>query len=157
MNRRGFLKFAAGGTVGLVASPIIWNTLYDAVYWTQNWGWIPRLKKGANEYLPTISKLCPSGTGIRVRLVGGRPVRALGNPDNPMSQGALTALAAAETQLQVSPARLKSPLKRSPDGAYVFRGKKPKRCSRPKLSKPKGPRPVFRATPPAASTRCSPA
>ena len=103
MNRRGFLKFAAGGTVGLVASPIIWNTLYDAVYWTQNWGWIPRLKKGANEYLPTISKLCPSGTGIRVRLVGGRPVRALGNPDNPMSQGALTALAAAETQLQVSP------------------------------------------------------
>ena len=38
MNRRGFLKFAAGGTVGLVASPIIWNTLYDAVYWTQNWG-----------------------------------------------------------------------------------------------------------------------
>lgn len=119
MNRRGFLKFAAGGTVGLVASPIIWNTLYDAVYWTQNWSWIPRLKRGANEYLPTISKLCPSGTGIRVRLVGGRPVRALGNPDNPLSRGALTALAAAETQLQVSQARLKSPLKRSPDGAYV--------------------------------------
>lgn len=119
MNRRGFLKFAAGGTVGLVASPVIWNTLYDAVYWTQNWGWIPRLKKGASEYLPTISKLCPSGTGIRVRLVGGRPVRALGNPGNSMSQGALTALAAAETQLQVSPARLKTPLKRSPDGAYV--------------------------------------
>lgn len=119
MNRRGFLKFAAGGTVGLVASPIIWNTLYDAVYWTQSWGWIPRLKKGDNEYIPTISKLCPSGTGIRIRLVGGRPVRALGNPDNPMSLGALTALAAAETQLQVSPARLKEPLKRSPDGAYV--------------------------------------
>lgn len=119
MNRRGFLKFAAGGTVGLVASPIIWNTLYDAVYWTQNWGWIPRLKKGDNEYLPTISKLCPSGTGIRVRLVGGRPVRALGNPGNAMSKGALTALAAAETQLQVSPARLKTPLRRSPDGAYV--------------------------------------
>ena len=43
MDRRGFLKFAAGGTVGLVASPFIWNTLYDAVYWTQNWGWIPRI------------------------------------------------------------------------------------------------------------------
>ena len=51
--------------------------------------------------------------------MGGRPVRALGNPATPMSQGALTALVAAETQLQVSPARLKSPLKRSPDGAYV--------------------------------------
>ena len=74
MDRRGFLKFAAGGTVGLVASPIIWNTLYDAVYWTQNWGWIPRLKKGESQYVPTVSKLCPSGTGFLVRTVGGVPV-----------------------------------------------------------------------------------
>lgn len=60
MNRRGFLKFAAGGTVGLVASPIIWNTLYDAVYWSQNWGWIPRVPRGDSTYMRTISKLCPS-------------------------------------------------------------------------------------------------
>lgn len=119
LDRRGFLKFGAGVTTGLVASPIIWNTLYDAVYWTQSWSWIPRLKYGENTYVPTVSKLCPSGTGIRVRLVEGRPVRALGNPDNPLSQGGLTALAAAETQLLVSPARLKKPLKRSSDGAYV--------------------------------------
>ncbi len=119
MNRRGFLKFAAGGTVGLAASPIIWNTLYDAVYWTQNWGWIPRLQQGEEVVIPAVSKLCPSGTGLRVRVVDGRPVRALGNPDNAMSQGALTALAAAETQLMVSPSRLKTPLRRSADGAYV--------------------------------------
>ncbi len=119
MNRRGFLKFAAGGTVGLVASPIIWNTLYDAVYWTQNWGWIPRIPRGDSTYIPTISKLCPSGTGIRVRLVDGQPVRALSDPDNPLSRGALTALAAVETQLMVSPARLKEPLRRTPDGALV--------------------------------------
>ena len=119
MNRRGFLKFAAGGTVGLVASPIIWNTLYDAVYWSQNWGWIPRIPRGDSTYLPTISKLCPSGTGIRVRLVDGQPVRALSDPDNPLSRGALTALAAAETQLMVSPARLKEPLRRSPDGSLI--------------------------------------
>lgn len=119
MDRRGFLKFAAGGTVGLVASPIIWNTLYDAVYWTQNWGWIPRLKKGASEYLPTVSKLCPSGTGFLVRTVAGTPVRTLSDRNNPVSHGSMTALAAAEAELRVSPARLKKPLRRSPDGAYV--------------------------------------
>jgi len=118
MDRRGFLKFAAGGTVGLVASPIIWNTLYDAVYWTQNWGWIPRLKRGASEYLPTVSKLCPSGTGFIVRTVAGTPVRTLADPNNPITQGAVTALATAEAELRVSQARLKEPLLRSSDGAY---------------------------------------
>ena len=102
-----------------MASPIIWNTLYDAVYWTQNWGWIPRIPRGDSTYIPTISKLCPSGTGIRVRLVDGQPVRALSDPGNPLSRGALTALAAVETQLMVSPARLKDPLRRTPDGALV--------------------------------------
>ena len=119
MDRRGFLKFAAGGTVGLVASPIIWNTLYDAVYWTQNWGWVPRLKKGASEYLPTVSKLCPSGTGFLVRTVSGVPVRTVSDKNNPVSHGSMTALAAAEAELRVSPARLKKPLRRSPDGVYV--------------------------------------
>lgn len=119
MDRRGFLKFAAGGTVGLVASPIIWNTLYDAVYWTQNWGWIPRLKKGESEYIPTVSKLCPSGTGFVVRTVAGTPVRTIGDKNNPITHGAMTALAAAEAELRVSPARLKAPLRRSPDGAYI--------------------------------------
>ncbi len=119
LSRRGFLALGAGATAGLVASPIIWNTLYDAVFWTQNWSWIPRLQYGANDYVTTVSKLCPSGTGITVRLVEGRPVRVLGDPENPLSQGGLTALAAAETQLMVSPARLKKPLKRTPDGAHV--------------------------------------
>ncbi len=119
MDRRGFLKFAAGGTVGLVASPFIWNTLYDAVYWTQNWGWIPRLKKGPSAYLPAVSKLCPSGTGFLVRTVAGVPVRTIGDKNNPVSKGALTALAAAEAELRVSPSRIKTPLKRSSDGAYV--------------------------------------
>ena len=119
MDRRGFLKFAAGGTVGLVASPFIWNTLYDAVYWTQSWGWIPRLKKGSDEYLPAVSKLCPSGTGFLVRTVAGVPVRTIGDKNNPVSKGALTALAAAEAELRVSPSRIKTPLRRTSDGAYV--------------------------------------
>ena len=118
MDRRGFLKFAAGSTVGLVASPIIWNTLYDAVYWTQNWGWVPRLKRSASEYIPTVSKLCPSGTGFVARIVQGTPVRTLADENNAISKGAVTALATAEAELRVSPARLKTPLVRSADGVY---------------------------------------
>ena len=119
MDRRGFLKFIGGGTVGLVASPIIWTTLYDAVYWTQSWSWIPRLKYGESDYIPTVSKLDPTATGIRVRVVDGRPVRVLSDPDNAMSRGGITALASAEAQMLVSEARLKRPLRRTPDGGYV--------------------------------------
>ena len=90
MERRGFLKFALGGVVGAVASPMIWTTLYDLAYWTQNWGWIPRLKKGDSEYIATVSKICPGGTPILVRLVGGRVIRTLGNPANDISEGGLT-------------------------------------------------------------------
>jgi len=118
MDRRGFLKFAAGSTVGLVASPIIWNSLYDAVYWTQNWGWVPRLKRAASDYIPTVSKLCPSGTGFVARVVQGTPVRTLADENNAITRGAVTALATAEAELRVSPSRLKTPLVRSADGVY---------------------------------------
>ena len=118
MDRRGFLKFAAGSTVGLVASPIIWNSLYDAVYWTQNWGWMPKLKRSASEYIPTVSKLCPSGTGFVARIVQGTPVRTLADENNAISKGAVTALATAEAELRVSPSRLRTPLLRSADGVH---------------------------------------
>lgn len=118
MKRRGFLKFALGGVVGAVASPMIWTTLYDLAYWTQNWGWIPRLKPGMNEYIPTVSKLCPGGTPILVRLVDGRVIRTLGNPDNDISEGGLTPLAASEGQLLYTESRIKRPLLRGRDGGY---------------------------------------
>lgn len=84
MNRRGFLKFAAGGTVGLVASPIIWNTLYDAVYWSQNWGWIPRIPRGDSTYLPTNQQALSFMDG-HTRAPGRRAARpcAQRSKDNP--------------------------------------------------------------------------
>lgn len=120
MQRRGFLKFAVGGVAGIVASPMIWDTLYDAAYWTQNWGWIPRLQYGENHYIPTVSKVDPGGTPIRVRLVGDRVTRTLGNPDSEISGGGLTALAASEGQLLYTESRIRRPLKRGPDGGYRF-------------------------------------
>jgi len=120
-DRRDFLKFIGGGAVGTLATPVIWQGLDDVSIWTQNWPWIPRIDKGNNKnvYVRTTSKLCPSAAGLRVRLVNGRPVRALGDVDHPLSRGGLSALAAAEVQLLYSPARLRRPLKRSDDGTYV--------------------------------------
>ncbi len=118
MKRRGFLKFTMGAVTGAVASPMIWSTLYDTAYWTQSWSWIPRLKSGENDYIPTVSKICPGGTPIVVRTVGGRVVRTLGNPDNNISEGGLTTLAVSEGQLLYAESRVKRPLLRGPDGGF---------------------------------------
>ncbi|MFI3271059.1 MAG: menaquinone reductase molybdopterin-binding-like subunit QrcB [Pseudomonadota bacterium] len=119
LNRRSFLKFVGGATTGIMATPVIWKGLDDVSIWSQNWSWIPRNIYGENSYVPSISKHCPSGEGVMVRLVGGRPVRVLGNPEHPLSQGGLSSIAAAEAQMLYSPARMRRPLKRSADGAYV--------------------------------------
>lgn len=120
LDRRGFLKFVGGAAVGTLATPVVWKGLDDISIWTQNWSWIPSLEYGNhdNTYVRTVSKLCPSAVGTRIRLVGGRPVRVLGDPDNPLSLGGISALAATEVQMRYSPARLKRPLRRAPDGAF---------------------------------------
>lgn len=120
-DRRGFLKFVGGVAAGTLATPVIWQGLDDVSIWTQNWSWIPTLDKGnnLNTYVRTTSKMCPSATGIRVRLVDGRPVRVIGDNEHPLSRGGVSALAAAEVQMRYSPERLKRPLKKSPDGTFV--------------------------------------
>ncbi|MBG3878628.1 molybdopterin-dependent oxidoreductase [Desulfovibrio oxamicus] len=118
LDRRGFLKFIGGATAGILATPVVWKSLDDVSIWTQNWSWIPRNIDGANSYVPTVSKLCPSAVGVKVRLVDGRPVRVLTNNDHPLG-GGLSSIAAAEVQLLYSPSRMKRPLKRTADGAYV--------------------------------------
>lgn len=117
-NRRSFLKFILGAGAGITASPVLFKFIDDASIWTQNWSWIPRNPKGETTFELTTSKLCPSAAGLKVRLVGGQPVRALPNPDHPLG-GGLSALSAAEVQLMYSPARVKAPLKKTSDGAFV--------------------------------------
>jgi anaerobic selenocysteine-containing dehydrogenase len=119
VDRRGFLKFVIGGAAGTLLTPIPWTLTDDLSIWSQNWPWIPRNISGADAYKATVSKLCPSGVGVLVRTVGGQPVRALGNPDHPLSQGKITALAAAEVQMMYSEARLREPMLRKSDGGYV--------------------------------------
>ena len=120
LDRRGFLKFIGGAAVGTLATPVVWQGLDDISIWSQNWGWIPKLDYGNNDFtsVRTVSKICPSAVGVEVRLVGGRPVRVVGDPHSPLSRGGVSALATTEVQLRYSPARLKRPLLRSADGGY---------------------------------------
>lgn len=120
LDRRGFLKFIGGAAVGTLATPVVWKGLDDVSIWSQNWPWIPSLQYGNhdNTYVRTTSKMCPSAVGTRIRLVGGRPVRVLGDPESPLSRGGVSALAVTEVQMRYSPARLKRPLLRNSDGGY---------------------------------------
>ena len=119
LDRRGFLKFIGGAAVGTLATPVVWKGLDDISIWSQNWSWIPSLQYGNhnNTYVRTVSKLCPSAAATKIRLVDGRPVRVLSDPESPLG-GGVSALAAAEVQMRYSPARLKRPLLRNSDGGY---------------------------------------
>ena len=119
LDRRGFLKFVGGAGIGILATPAVWKSTDDVAIWSQNWPWVPDPAKGELSYVSTISKCCPTGQGIKVRLLGGRPVTVHGDPEHPLSRGALNALCAAEVQLLHSPARLRQPHKRGTDGKHV--------------------------------------
>jgi anaerobic selenocysteine-containing dehydrogenase len=112
------MKFAAGASVGVMATPIPWKLLDDVSIWTQNWPWIPSNEKGANSFVPVVSKMCPSGVPVKIRLVNGRPVRVLPVEDHPLG-GGVTALAVAEVQMLYSPGRVSKPLRRAPDGGFI--------------------------------------
>lgn len=87
LDRRGFLKFIGGAAVGTLATPVVWKGLDDISIWSQNWPWIPSLQYGNHEntYVRTVSKLCPAAGATKIRLVGGRPVRVLSDPESPLA------------------------------------------------------------------------
>lgn len=116
LDRRNILKFLLAGAAGTMLTPLPWKLLEDSALWTQNWPWLPAGRKGEVTFRRTASKLCPSGSGMRVQLVGGLPVRLLPDPGHPLSLGGISALALAETQLLYSPARVRAPLRRGGDG-----------------------------------------
>ncbi|EHJ47284.1 molybdopterin oxidoreductase [Solidesulfovibrio carbinoliphilus subsp. oakridgensis] len=116
LDRRAFLGLVAGGAVGTMFTPIPWKLLDDASIWTQNWPWIPKVPKGQIDHVTTTSKLCPAGEGLKIMRVAGNPVTAGGNPAHPLSRGGVSALARSEVYMLYSPARIKSPMKKSGKG-----------------------------------------
>lgn len=117
LTRRGLL-FVLGAGAGVTLSPAMWHLTRDIALWTQNWPWIPRLNYGPLDRKPALSKSFAGGSPIRVLTVSGKPSIALGNPDHPLSQGGLSAIAAPEVQMLYRPARVKSPLKKTAAGGH---------------------------------------
>ena len=100
LDRRNILKFLVAGAAASLLTPLPWKLMGDSAVWTQNWPWIPAGRRGEVSFARTSSKLCPSASGMRVQLVGGRPVRLLPDPEHPLSQGGISALALAEVRLR---------------------------------------------------------
>lgn len=117
LTRRGFL-FVLGAGAGVTFSPVLWKLTDDVSIWSQNWPWIPRLQYGALAKKPGLSKAFSGGAPLQVLTVGGRPVEALGHPDNPLSQGGIPAIAAPEVQMLYKEARVKGPMKRVGEGKF---------------------------------------
>lgn len=118
IDRRDFLKFAVGGAVGTMLTPLPWVSMDEAAKWTQRWG--PVLQRGGTSFLNSVCKLCPGGCGIRIRLIEQkRAVKIEGNPNHPVNRGGLCPLGLAGLQyLYYEENRVKTPLKR--DGARGF-------------------------------------
>ena len=116
LDRRSFIAFLAGGTGGILCTPVIWKGLDDISIWSQNWPWIPKLKYGEREKKPVICKLGSDAYGIRIETAAGRPFAAQGNPDHPLSKGGIDPFGAASVQLLYSPARVTSPMKKVGEG-----------------------------------------
>ncbi|NJB67917.1 anaerobic selenocysteine-containing dehydrogenase [Desulfobaculum xiamenense] len=138
LNRRAFLSFSAGATVGLMITPIPWKLTDDASIWTQNWKWNPKVPKRAIYFAEMASKMDPSGAGIRVASVEGCPVGVAGNPDHPMGKGAVSAMAAAEIGLLYSPSRVKTPMVRTESGFAPISWEKAEAMLTEKLGEARG-------------------
>jgi len=137
LDRRGFLKFAVGGAIGTLATPIPWDLIDESAKFTDLWA--PEPAKGPSSFVHSTCRLCPGGCGITLRLVedkSGRdewrgwhhkefiqrrrlpavPLRAVkiaGNPDHPVNRGGICPLGAAGLQLLYGTNRVTTPLKRT--------------------------------------------
>lgn len=138
LNRRAFLTFSAGATVGLMLTPIPWKLTDDVSIWTQNWKWNPKVPKRAIYFSEIASKMDPSGAGIRVASVGGCPVGVAGNPDHPLGKGAISTMAAAEVGLLYSPSRVQAPMKKTATGYQAISWEEAEELLTAKLAESKG-------------------
>lgn len=108
VTRRDVLKFAAGGTVGVMMTPAPWKAVDDLAIWTQNWSWIPVTPKGPVTFRTTACSLCPAGCGVKARCIGGLPVSMQAAAD-PAGAGALCPLGQTGHHLPYHPSRLGGP------------------------------------------------
>ena len=116
VKRRTFLQFLAGGAVGTLATPVVWQGIDDTAIWTQNFPWIPRIPKGDVEYTPVVSKFCSSFSGAKIGMIHGNPVCVSPDIDNPFSLGGVSSFAGTEVQMLYSPSRIRQPMIKTESG-----------------------------------------
>ncbi len=109
-TRREVLWGIGGGLTGLAATPLPWKLLDDLSIWTQHRGALPVPPQGEVTYRETACSLCPAGCALRMRLVGGRPVSAVG-ARHPLGNGAC-ALGLTVHHLALHPLRIGRPAQR---------------------------------------------
>lgn len=110
VTRREFLTVigvAAGGGV-LAYAPDMAVKAFKAA-WGEDWVEVP---KGTERWVTSLCRQCPGGCGIRVRLIGDRPVKIEGNPFHPVNRGKLCPKGQAGLLALNDPDRIKGPLKR---------------------------------------------
>ncbi len=118
LDRRDFIKFAIGGAIGSMFTPIPWKLADDISIWTQNWPWIPRIPKGELQKKPSVIKLGNSPYGVYVNFVGNRPCTISGNGKHPLSLGGIDPIGASGCALMYSPSRIKNPKIKEKDGKF---------------------------------------
>jgi anaerobic selenocysteine-containing dehydrogenase len=108
-NRRRFLGFTAGAAAGTALGVPASQTLSDFVATAEEPIYPPR---GPEDAVLSICRMCPGGCGVRVRRVGGRAVKADGNPMHPVNGGRLCPKGQAALQSLYHPDRIVAPLRR---------------------------------------------
>ena len=70
---------------------------------------------GVSNYYATTCRECAAGCGLIVEVRDGRAIKAEGNPDHPVNQGALCARGQSSLQGLYNPDRFRQPMKREGD------------------------------------------
>ena len=101
------LGVAAGGGV-LAYAPDAAVKAFRAA-WGEDWVDVP---VGPERWITSLCRQCPGGCGIRVRMVGDRPVKIEGNPFHPVTRGRLCPKGQTGLVSLNDPDRIQGPLKR---------------------------------------------
>ncbi len=108
IKRRDFLKFLGGSIAGFGVGSIgeaIIKIPYSAKEILYSG---PRLQSWK---LTTCMK-CPGGCSLKIRLIDGLPIQALGNPLSPVNEGGICPMGLTHVETLYHPARLTGPMKK---------------------------------------------
>ncbi|MEK7409368.1 MAG: molybdopterin-dependent oxidoreductase [Acidobacteriota bacterium] len=109
INRRDYLRLAAGGVLGTAASGLSLRGVsqFNAALAAEE----VQVPGGPENWSPGTCWLCPAGCGLRVRTIGPRAVKIQGNPFHPVNRGGLCPKGLAGLQELYHPDRLRAPLR----------------------------------------------